>query len=847
MTDIEYIEGYVDVVTDTYVAGWAVATQLPAEVRVTVGGRHLGLVRCDVERPELPLFGLPAKAGFLFPFPVPIGPDEDVAVQFPDGKHLQNSPNNPRKTLRDERSTASDVPDETQQITLILGTPGSGIALCSALTSLLGIQITDSAADAAAQHASEHRDPFGVSESIFAAAGRGRSHEPHGLALPTGWLRLPENHIIKSQMMAWLGAKLRRATSFGLADPTTCHVIPLWDQLCVEFGLRPRFVYYVTQPTVGVHSLMVQQSLTEREAERLWMATNSRAIHDLGDRLVCIISQDDWLDAPLATLTRLAEHVAPKQLSSIAILAQIAAAKIAAASASEPVAFASVGSAARGLFEEIVASATKGRFTKAAQLVAATICETHFFNPAGQLSGLVHDGVSGTSKDANACAHENNHAVEELPVSSGTIARARDGDLFAQMEIKTALTKQYTLEEAFSIFRRVLDLPESSAIVLTTLDSQYAVLGRHGSVLMEFEPRGASFNIEPPSVIGAGNHRTIEGEARSIYLGCFTDARVRGRSALIGVEDVLALDYEGDELQRLDDRLEFDPTIFSAETERVWAIVAERRRPELEIDEAFTLLGPHTDAFGHWIWEYLPKYIVASMSGALPPVPLLVDQRMPVSQRQALELMLPQPVPLISVGWGVSAHVRNLWVAASQMHMPLLEQMNDRFKWDYLASPPTRFAVIIREMVRRLEPSLPSDPGHNRVYLARRPSRHRKLDNYLIVEAVAQARGFHIVYPEDLDFRDQVALVRGARFIVGPEGSAFFLTFFARPGTKVCLLDHPNTAALPLLAGPLNEIGVETTVFTGPYVSYHPEWPHQSDYTIDETALADFLSVWLAR
>jgi hypothetical protein len=846
MADIGHLEGFVDVVTDTYVAGWAVATQLPAEVLITVGGRLLGSVRCDVERPELPLFGLPAKAGFLFSFPAPIGPDEDVAVQFPGGKHLQNSPHNPRRTLRDAMPMTSDVPDETQQMTLILGTPGSGISLCAALTSLLGIQMTDSAANADAQPASEHRDPFGVSGSIFAAAGRGRSHEPHGLALPTGWLRHPEIDIIKSEMMAWLGAKLRRAISFGLADPTTCHVIPLWDELCVEFGLSLRFVYYVTQPALAVHSLMVRHSLTERDAECLWMATNSRVIHDLGDRPVCIISQDDWLEAPLATLTRLAEYVAPKQLSSIAILAQIAASKIAAASASEPAAFASVGSAARGLFEEIVASAPKGHFTRAAQLAAATICETHFFNPGGQFSSFIHHGASGTSKNASACASENDHNVAGLSVSIDTIARARDGDLFAQMEIKTALAAQYTVEEGFSIFRRLLDLPESSAIVLTTLDSQYAVLERHGTVLLELGPRGASFHIEPPPVIGAGNHRTIEGKARSVYLGCFTDARVRGRSALIGVEDVLALDYEGDELKRLDDRLEFDPTVFSAETERVWAIVAERRRPELEIDEAFTLLGPHTDAFGHWIWEYLPKYIVASMSDALPPVPLLIDQRMPVSQRQALELMLPQPVPLISVGWGVNAHVRNLWVAASQMHMPLLERMNDRFKWDYLASPPARFGVIIRDMIRRLEPSLPSGPGHNRLYLARRPSRHRKLDNYLIVEAVAQARGFHIVYPEDLDFRDQIALVRGARFIIGPERSSFFLAFFARPGTKICLLDHPHTAALPLLAGPLNEVGVETTVFTGPYTSFNPEWPHQSDYTIDETALADFISLWLA-
>ena len=171
--------------------------------------------------------------------------------------------------------------------------------------------------------------------------------------------------------------------------------------------------------------------------------------------------------------------------------------------------------------------------------------------------------------------------------------------------------------------------------------------------------------------------------------------------------------------------------------------------------------------------------------------------------------------------------------------------MNERFRWDYLASPPARFAPIVREMARRVVAPLSPERGSERVFLARKPSAHRRMVNDRVIEAVAQARGFRIVYPEDLDFLEQAHLLYDAQFVAGPEGSAFFLGFFSQPGTRICILDHPHTAGLPLLTGPLGAIGVETVVFTGPYSRIHDEWPHMSDYEIDEVAFCRFLDRWL--
>jgi capsular polysaccharide biosynthesis protein len=230
----------------------------------------------------------------------------------------------------------------------------------------------------------------------------------------------------------------------------------------------------------------------------------------------------------------------------------------------------------------------------------------------------------------------------------------------------------------------------------------------------------------------------------------------------------------------------------------------------------------------------------------MPPVPVLIDAGMPETHRQALELLLPKGINTITIPPLAIAHVRRLWCAPSLMYMPVHEKMNDRFKWDYLASPPARFAPVLAEMTDRIHQALSSHVASpERVFLARKPTRRRKLVNRDAIEMIAKARGFEIVYPEDLDFADQFNLLSNARYVMGPEGSAIFLAFFARPGSKLCILNHPYTLGLPVLTGLLREIGIDVTVLTGPYVQENEQYPHFADYQIKENQFLSFLDGWL--
>ncbi len=416
------------------------------------------------------------------------------------------------------------------------------------------------------------------------------------------------------------------------------------------------------------------------------------------------------------------------------------------------------------------------------------------------------------------------------------------------MAVKRALIDDLGLSDGFALYRKLINRPDHTELHLKQLASLREFASTGLCAFQEIARAGEPFVVQQPTVIGAGNHRAMEGRTRSMFVACLIDARVRSRSNIIEVDDVVLLDYQGDELARYDDRLYCDPAIFHATRDAAWVMTPPSDAPTIEIEEAFTLLGIYAGAFGHWMIDFLPKYVAASLSGALPNVPILIGSGMPASHRQALELMLPQGGEIIELQHFSSARVRRLWCASTVSYLAMLEVRNERFKWDYFALPPARFAPIIREMARRTDAATARPTGVERVFLARESFRHHKLTNHSAIAAAAEARGFLVVYPELLHFTEQARLLRHARFVLGPSGSAMFLAFFAQPATRLCLLSSVEDVADigTELFGPLDAIGIDVTVFTGACLQVDTDIPANSDFVIEEEAFCRFLDEWLA-
>jgi hypothetical protein len=418
-------------------------------------------------------------------------------------------------------------------------------------------------------------------------------------------------------------------------------------------------------------------------------------------------------------------------------------------------------------------------------------------------------------------------------------------NLYLLMRFKQALLSELGVRRGFAVYQQTVSLPDSDRLVQRPLVGELAFAKTLPDGFFEIAPGGERFFLKPPTVIGEGNHQVLEGVTRTFYVACLNQARIRGRSALIESDDKALLDYQGSEPNLLDDEIEWDCSIFQADKDHAW-IIAPEDRSSLELETAFTLLGAHTDFFGHWMCEYLPKIVSAFLSGVLPAVPVLIDADMPESHRQSLELLFPEIAELIEVPAFRAVSVRRLWCAPSLMYMPLHEKRNECFTWEAVAASPARFAPVIREMTRRADLANGAATGANRILLARRDFRHRRIVNRSVIQSAAEARGFKIIYPEDYGFAEQAAIIRNAQFIIAPEGSALFLMFFARGGTKLCILSHPLTDVLADYNGILSPHGIEITVLTGPFARLDPQTPHDSDYEIPESTFLSFIDKWLA-
>jgi len=410
------------------------------------------------------------------------------------------------------------------------------------------------------------------------------------------------------------------------------------------------------------------------------------------------------------------------------------------------------------------------------------------------------------------------------------------------MRYKQALVRELGIEEGFAFYREAVGLPDSDRIEKKPVTSLYEFAREHGAAFYEIAPGGEPFAMPPPHVIGDGNHETLEGISRAVFTALI-DARVRARSGFIEVEDKALLDYQGEELARIDDELDFDPAVFHARDGAVWMIEPDPNGATIELDEAFMLLGPHSDGFGHWMLDLLPRYIAASASGALPQVPVLIDASMAETQRQCLELMLPESVEVIALPAFATARVRRLWCAASQMHVPLSAGRGDPPNPGCFAAPPARFTETVREMVRRIEPIAAIATRQDKVYLAGSGQGHAALLNAAEIEAAAVARGFAIVHPDDLSFAEQVRQIRNAKFIVMSEAGQVLLSLFAKPGTRLCCL-LPDGAAPGLPLRLLDELDVDFTVLNG-QLAQPDAYPDTSGYRIDLAAFRESLDCGL--
>lgn len=415
------------------------------------------------------------------------------------------------------------------------------------------------------------------------------------------------------------------------------------------------------------------------------------------------------------------------------------------------------------------------------------------------------------------------------------------GHLIAAIDFKRAMVDRFGVQRALGAVRPHLGVPGLDILRRRTVVSQVS-LARNQEVFREVWRGGEPFDVALANVVGDGDHSRQSSVSRSGYLTRFDNALVRGRSAIVLVGNTAVVDFENGELDAFPDSALLDPGVLHVDAPRTYWTM-EPTGECMEVDEAFMLSGSHTNDFGHWLTEYLPKLATALMAG-LPAMPILVDQRIPRTHRHSLDWLLP--------GWPVQViphlapvRVKHLWCTSNPMYRGYYPQDWTR-AWETMLTFGTSFSRQI-QVIKSLGAAALSEPTDApRVYLARKPTKKKLLVNHAEIEALVASHGYRVVHPEELDFREQVRLVHHASRIIAPDGSAGLLAYFAQAGARVLFLNHEHTDPLVDLQGIFDGLGVDFSVVTGPFAGTPQDEPFWNDYRIDPQRLDRFLRQWSA-
>lgn len=340
------------------------------------------------------------------------------------------------------------------------------------------------------------------------------------------------------------------------------------------------------------------------------------------------------------------------------------------------------------------------------------------------------------------------------------------------------------------------------------------------------------------SVAGAdlpgGSHRS-----RRFFRAVLADATVYSKSNLVRAQDRALLDFQDLELDRTPCRLDTDSAVMTQAAGRLAMIERDSAAGEV-LEEALSLVGLHSYAFGHWIAELLPKLWACMDAPGFDRVTVLLDEQMPAQHFEAVRRCLGAGHPIRVVRPGQRLRVARLWTVSSPVYFPVGPSPLAPAVPGSLAVDPAVYADLLQRVLTRWSSTLPPAPD-GRLYLARTDQQHRRLLNRESVEAWHRDHGFALCDFARLGFAEQLAQVRGARCIVGPEGSAFFSTFFAPAGTRIAILSGPSLDLCEGYAQVTEALGQRLCVLQGRQPAERPPGQYFGDYEIDAGLLPTML------
>ncbi len=410
--------------------------------------------------------------------------------------------------------------------------------------------------------------------------------------------------------------------------------------------------------------------------------------------------------------------------------------------------------------------------------------------------------------------------------------------LYALQPVKAALAAELGPDGAAAAYAQLagVRLGRSRRMPLFGLQ-EYA--RARGLAYEEIAP-SRDVKLPTPPRFGAPSRGHATMRTRTFFFCQLEDAVVSSRSNVTVVRNRALLDVQAEEWDLYPLDLDVDPIVVAPSVDEATIVIGRGALGEPSLPEAFSLVGIHSYNFGHWLIEFLPRVWACMDRPGFDSVPIVVDEQMHPQLRPALEFFVGPEHPIRVLRPGEAIRVRTLWTCSMPAYFPPGPRPGESESDEPMTIDDEVFAGLV-ERVRPTLEQLDRPDGPKRIYLTRSDTGHRRLVNRPEVEEFFRADGFEVFDPGQLPFVEQLRRVRGADVIAGPDGSAMWLAFLARPGARVAYLNNPYLEEHWWIAANHEALGHRLRILTGEVVNETANYRKFSDYRIDVSQLRPFV------
>lgn len=254
---------------------------------------------------------------------------------------------------------------------------------------------------------------------------------------------------------------------------------------------------------------------------------------------------------------------------------------------------------------------------------------------------------------------------------------------------------------------------------------------------------------------------------------------------------------------------------------------------------ALSLLGSTARFYGHWLLDHLVRLRAFESLPEIASAQVLVEDDMPVSHYQALQLLLGPQALLRRVARGQGVQVDRLLFSGPDVYFPHATRVGTPTFASVAPSSVDGMAYLRKRVLSAL-PGPPLRLG-GRLLVRRRSKTRRVRNEDALSDILVRQWGFEELHPETLSFVDQVRRFHAADVVVGAQGSAMSNCVFCAPGSVVVSLCSSFAGNFPSWAHALEQLGMRHCFVVGESLQDTHVLPIQRDIHVEPDVLRDAL------